>query len=652
MYEMFTGKQAFSGNTAMEIARKQTATLPTSPSSHVSNLDPATESVILRCLEKEPAKRPESALAVAAALPGGDPLAAAVAAGETPSPELVAAAGEREAMSPVLALLVAVLSVVVFWAAVTLAARDDLRAYVAPDKPPEAMKDRAKDVVRALGYTQEIYSNPADSAIGYSTWTHHLNYIEENDDSPERWQQLKHARPGAVSFWYRQSPEFYFPHSAWGSIGIPPVSRWNPFPNVSGEILVSLDMQGRLTFFSATPKRFATEGAPTDEPDWARLFELAELDVEEFTPVESRYQRFMAPDQRAAWVGHLPATPDLELRIEAGWHEGRPVLFALLWPWEVESMSADPVRRTGFGARQTIGLLVTLAFIVFAAFLARRNLKRDRADRNGARRLMVAVFVLRTAWELFRAPVGLYGNPVLLIFVLASALLDTVILGATYVALEPYARRIWPTMLTSWSRLVGGEILRWRDASVGRSILWGLAGGAVLTALEPLRDLVNALAQGGVVKPSIGNWNVVLGQRMVLAEIVNGLQQGAAVACFFTLLLIGIRFIVRRRLPTVIVIVLLLSLLGAFDDKYSSVPIGFMMEAVWLTILMVILVRFGFLSLIVAAFVTTLAGMAATADWTAWYARPSWTAMVLITLLAIYGYWSGTSGRRLIPDES
>ena len=96
LYELFTGKQAFSGDTAMEITRKQTTTLPTSPSSHVSNLDPAIESVILRCLEKEPKKRPESALAVAAALPGGDPLAAAVAAGETPSPELVAAAGERE----------------------------------------------------------------------------------------------------------------------------------------------------------------------------------------------------------------------------------------------------------------------------------------------------------------------------------------------------------------------------------------------------------------------------------------------------------------------------------------------------------------------------------------------------------------------------
>ena len=55
---------------------------------------------IMRCLEPDPARRPGiGARASSAALPGGDPLAAALAAGETPSPEMVAASGSTEAVA-------------------------------------------------------------------------------------------------------------------------------------------------------------------------------------------------------------------------------------------------------------------------------------------------------------------------------------------------------------------------------------------------------------------------------------------------------------------------------------------------------------------------------------------------------------------------
>ena len=94
LYEMFTGKRALTVDGAAPGGRAQNGAPPASPSTHIPDLDPAIERVILRCLERDPARRPPSAIAVAAALPGGNPLAAAMAAGETPSPDMVAAAGE------------------------------------------------------------------------------------------------------------------------------------------------------------------------------------------------------------------------------------------------------------------------------------------------------------------------------------------------------------------------------------------------------------------------------------------------------------------------------------------------------------------------------------------------------------------------------
>src|SRR5207249_10642555 len=100
LYEIFTGKLPFESDTLAGLKRAQRENVPVSPSAIVRDLDPMVERVILRCLSPRPAMRPASALTVAAALPGGDPLAAALAAGETPSPEMVAAAGEGEGLAP------------------------------------------------------------------------------------------------------------------------------------------------------------------------------------------------------------------------------------------------------------------------------------------------------------------------------------------------------------------------------------------------------------------------------------------------------------------------------------------------------------------------------------------------------------------------
>ena len=151
LYELFTGKAAFDGKTLEEIVRVRRDSTPHRPSTLVRDMDPAVERAILHCLEAEPENRPASALLVAAALPGGDPLAAALAAGETPSPQVVAAAGETAGLPVRIAL--ASLAFVLIGMAVLylLAARTNGLARIDLPYSPEVLTQRARDIVRQLG---------------------------------------------------------------------------------------------------------------------------------------------------------------------------------------------------------------------------------------------------------------------------------------------------------------------------------------------------------------------------------------------------------------------------------------------------------------------------------------------------------------------
>src|SRR5437016_4008650 len=163
LYELFTGRKAFEAASLNELIKlRRSDTTPTTPTSIVKDLDPVIEKVIDRCIQKDPAQRPSSALQVAAALPGGDPLAAALAAGETPSPEMVAAAGEKTGLRPAIAVacLAAVIAGLIVYA--FLGSKVDWRAQVLHENSPDALAHKARDIINRLGYTDR----PTDSAYG------------------------------------------------------------------------------------------------------------------------------------------------------------------------------------------------------------------------------------------------------------------------------------------------------------------------------------------------------------------------------------------------------------------------------------------------------------------------------------------------------
>jgi serine/threonine protein kinase len=248
LYEVFTGKKAFDAPTLGQLLDlRKGDTTPTTPSALVKEIDPLVERVILRCLEKDPDNRPGSALQVAAALPGGDPLAAALAAGETPSPEMVAASTREVGLKPPVAFAYLAAILIGLFSIVWLSQKSSITSQVSMEKSTETLRERARLLLQSAGYKDP----PTDSAEGFHAYGDYLRYIKEQDNSPGRWDRLRSSRTPAVHYWYRQSPRYLLP--AYGDSVR--VNRGDPPDLVSGMVTVELDPEGRLWSFNAVPRQ-------------------------------------------------------------------------------------------------------------------------------------------------------------------------------------------------------------------------------------------------------------------------------------------------------------------------------------------------------------------------------------------------------------
>lgn len=479
LYEIFTGKQAFTADSIPEMIRKQTSETPTNPSELVKGLDPLVESVISQCIAKNPTDRPPSALHVAMALPGGNPLQIALDAGQTPTPDMVAASGAKTGLRPAVAIacLVAVIAGLIILA--LLGNKVEWRAQLLRENSPDALAHKARDIIHRLGYTER----PADSAFGLSPNDDYLRYLEQNGKAAQRWQQLTKAQPSGMYFWYRESPRYLL---VWSSDSGGWVSEDDPPQNVSGMVDVKLDPLGRLLSFTAVPPQVDQASGPLPAPDWTALFAAAGLDPARFSPTEPKWTPLAAFDTRAAWTGVYPDQPDIPLRIEAAAYRGKPVYFQILDSWSRAERMQDFQLSTEQRSMLWIMFCLIFAILLGAMLVARYNFRQGRGDRRGAFRLALFVFTVRMLCWLFGAShVPTIGEVFSFFFLAVSqALLFAAIIWLLYFALEPFVRRRWPDALISWSRLLKGDL---RDPLVGRDVIVGVLSGVGFALIFQLK---------------------------------------------------------------------------------------------------------------------------------------------------------------------
>ena len=631
LYEMFSGKKAHAAESRAELQRLKDGGSAPPLSSLVKDLDPAIERVIERCLSPDPMRRPSSALAVSAALPGGDPLAAALAAGETPTPEMVAASGSHDGLRPRAALAL-VAAIVAGWIGVAMLNNQvSLLDKIPFDQPTDALAQKAKEMIAALGYSDK----PGDVIYGFSRNSGYQNQLNKHFGG-KAWDHLMHTRPSLVNFWYRTAPVSLWPSS---DRSVYPTES-DPPMTVPGMIRISLDPEGRLLNFRALP--LPTDGGPEGPYDWERLFKLAGLDLSMFKPVEAKGLPQVTFDQRAEWKGTISQHIPHEFRVEAAAYRGRLVHFSVAVDWG-DAPAPSPASGPDWGNRFSM-LLYTSAY-VFAGWLAWKNWKAGRTDRVGAWRLAVLIALGAFATCLLAAHYNTVKNLNRAVDDwLAISVFVGVLFGTMYMGFEPHVRKRWPEMLVGWARLFSGRLT---DPLVGRHVLYGVAGAMAAGLLSGVSNMAEKSLR---LNPLVTDLQGMTGVRFQFAALASLFANTIGSATFMVFLLLGLRVLLRNQWLALAATAAVFSAMGAMNSALPWFVFGI---ALLLNGLMLFyLLRFGYLAtVVVMACKSYMAYFPPDMNWGNWYAQSQTLCILFLAALTIYGFRVSTAGQKALADD-
>ena len=281
LYELFTGRRAFTAryaHRARRAAAERARSRRRRRSSRPRSGDRARDPPLSRRRAGAASARRRSPSS--AALPGGDPLAAALAAGETPSPEMVAAAGEGDGPQPARRHRASIAAILLGIAAHggAAACRFSALDVMRPEFTADVLAQKARDAIAQLGYADR----PRDEAYGFalvrSGRRSHPRPTRRMSDRREAMTR----RPAPLNFWYRrsQSPMTGLPFTRPADAGH---RRSAAIRRRSKAGMIQLRARPRtavsLFFEAIPPQRREPPSAAPPAIDWAPLFAAAGLDA-------------------------------------------------------------------------------------------------------------------------------------------------------------------------------------------------------------------------------------------------------------------------------------------------------------------------------------------------------------------------------------
>src|SRR5712691_3566603 len=545
-------------------------------------------------------------------------------AGETPSPEMVAASGEKEGFQPRTAIACFAGVVVLLVALVLISSKTTLLGRAPLPLPPDALAFKAREMMKQFGHTEE----PVDSAYGFVDSLDLLSYQRylRAHDFDHRWDRLASHQPALTVFWYREHQDYLQPTRFLSVNGVlihGLVTPIDPPFTSQGMVRIILDPKGRLARLVALPSPALSQAATARVVDWSSLLSAAGLDAARFTPSPPEAFLPVYADSRMAWTGSYEEGRPDKIRVEAAALNGRPVYFGIQGPWQEPQIAATP---PGKRFANIVGEVLAVAMLIAAALVAWRNVHMGRSDKKGAWRIAAMIFAAGVAsWALVASHVPTLWELSLLLMGLSWAGFQAGFVGLLYLAVEPYVRKNWPDALISWVRIVGGRV---RDPLAASHVLVGVCAGLFFALLTAATTLA---AKDLTIQPSTAV--SLSGARFLVGLLLSNLNFSAFVATGSILVLVLLRSVLRRTWVADALFVILMASVTFSSPAFIPGQVLLFAIVIW------ILRRFGLLAF--AALVCTLY-LAPNMPFTvaSWYAALSLTTPLILAAVAAWSLYA------------
>ncbi len=509
-----------------------------------------------------------------------------------------------------------------------------------PELSPDRLSEKSEQVLTMFGYP----SPPADHAGLF--WFDHA-YIDArtaHGNTAKTWDGIEQVQPGPLLFVYRGGAQSLIPQRyaqiifAPSDIGL--VVPYDPPLTQPGMTRVILDRRGRLTEFVGVPPE-KSDSDPTRGYDWTAALAATGLDLAHLRPGKPVRSAPVDTDLHQAWDGTFPGQPDVPFHVEAAAWSGKPVWFAVLGPWYMPQN--PPALPESLRIALWVVLIVGLAIFGGILVIARRNLRLGRGDRKGAARLSIVIALSLLIALLIRADhVAAIDSEIALdTNIAAQAIFFGWIAWLNYLGLEPYARRRWPQLMISWTRMLSGKL---RDPMVGRDVLIGVLGGIAMMLITSL-SVVLPSGFGHHQQPPLAQIVTTLtGGRHVFFFILVNLYAGFVFGLAGLMGLFMLRGVLRLNwlVHALTFVFIDFAMISLNPTMVPWSPEVLLMTTIWY----VLMLRVGALAAGTGFyFVSLLSVIPLTLDMHSWYADRTLLVLGLFGALIGYAFWTSLGGK-------